>query len=138
MTKKRKHKRTAKRPPARQRAARRRALGKGAPFGPGDSRIARLLPLCASIGMSLAVRAMCVLEQNWDLVEDSDPDETMADICDAMGDDGVLIQAVLSAALRYQSRTDPKEIAEMAEDVIDLLDELHELVHGEAPELVNA
>lgn len=148
MPRKRKHKRTAKRPPARQRAARRRALdkraqdrsgdtgnnaqaGNSAGRGNDDDSLERLLPMCASIGMTLAVRAMCALELNWDAVEDADPDETFDDVCDQLGDDGVLIREVLNAALCHQDRGDPGGPEEdVAGDVLDLLTELHEAVHG--------
>lgn len=135
MPRKRKHKRTAKRPPARHRTARRRALDKPARerrARPGDEKhpFDQLLPMCTSIGMNLAVRAICALELNWDVIEDADPGETFDDVCDQMGTDGVLIREVLSAALCYQDRGGSGEPEEVAGDVLDLLDELHEIAHG--------
>jgi hypothetical protein len=89
-----------------------------------------LMALCGFIGLSVVARAMCVLERNWDWVmEDADPDEPLEDIFDELGDDGVLIRAVLGTAMRHQELIDPKEPGTMMSDVLDQLDELHAMVH---------
>lgn len=157
MTGKRKVKRSAERPAARQRAARRRALSKRAPqerlagdgsasdgsaqdgsaatdgdaAGFGDAtRFDDLMDLCGFIGMRMVARVMCVLEQNWGWVmEDADPGEPLEEVLAELGDDGVLIGAVLGTAMRYQELADPGEPDEMMSDVLDQLDELHAMVH---------
>lgn len=154
MAGKRRVKRSAKRPAARQRAARRRALsgrvppeglaGDGGAAHADDATVADatnaavddpthfddLMALCGFIGLSVVARAMCVLEKNWDWVmEDADPDEPLEDVFDELGDDGVLIRAVLGAAMRHQELIDPKEPDEMVSNVLDQLDELHAMVH---------
>jgi hypothetical protein len=147
MTGKRKVKRSAKRPAARQRAARRRALSKRVPQErlPGDggadhtgsaadfgeaTHFDNLMALCGFIGLSVVARAMCVLEQNWDwAMEDADPDEPLEDVLAELGDDGVLIRAVLGTAMRHQELLDPGEPDEMMSAVLDQLDELHAMVH---------
>jgi hypothetical protein len=154
MAGKRKVKRSAKRPAARQRAARRRALSKRGPqerlAGDGsaahsdDATVANatdaavedpthfddLMALCGFIGLSVVARAMCVLEKNWEWVmEDADPDEPLEDVFDELGDDGVLIRAVLGMAMRHQELLDRREPGEMMSDVLDQLDELHAMVH---------